>query len=103
MSLALFCRDVENIEELKSLTDINKGVLAEYKIIGKVRLSTIEYEIFCKGLTKGYGFLSQYVEFSKVSNDTWNCVLVKGDDEQGVLIMTNGYQYPRFVALYQKE
>lgn len=99
MDTAIFFRNVGNLNNLKELTVSTKGVFGEYQILSRVVLSKAGFEDFCRDFTKGYSFLQPFAETSIVRNNIWNCIAVENEIGTSILVMTNGYQYPRFVAI----
>ncbi len=99
MDTAFFCRNVSNIAELKRLTMEKKGMFCDYSIIGIVHLDEEQYSVFSSDFCKGYDFLTPYVYDSTVKHGIWHCIRVDSQVASSILVMTNGYLYPRFVAL----
>lgn len=99
---AMFFKDVINFNDLMKFTNMKKGTAYPYTIIARISLDKAKYNEFCKNFMKEYSFLYPYIDTSKVSGDIWHCVLIEHDPDVAILVMTNGYQYPRFVALNPK-
>ena len=100
MSIARFFRNLSSFKELVTLTKTKGGQLVNYEIIGIVKLDVDQYKTLCNDFQKGCPFLIPYTESSRIVNGVWNCILIVCNSCPGILVMTNGYQYPRFVAVY---
>ncbi|WP_444645265.1 hypothetical protein ACRQU7_08730 [Caproiciproducens sp. R1] len=96
---AMFFKDVINFSELEKLTNMQKGMVYPYTIIARISLDKTKYDEFCKNFMKGYNFLYPYIDTLKVSGNIWHCLLIEHEPDVAILTMTNGYQYPRFVAI----
>ena len=99
MKEAKFFKDVNDLSELKMLTEAHRGTSFPFRIISSVNLDKLAYEKFCSNFKKSYSFLYPFIDSSRVSGDVWDCVLIKHESDVSILVMTNGYQYPRFVAV----
>lgn len=99
MDTAYFFRDLSTLGELKRLTLQEKGLLCNYSVIGTVHLDEESFAEFCADMTKGYDFIEPYANDSKVKRGIWRCILIESQRDTSILVMTNGYLYPRFVAL----
>ncbi|MCR1972663.1 hypothetical protein FDE82_01960 [Clostridium botulinum] len=101
-----FFRDIENYSELV-LKDKTKRASSKnnqnYSVIDKVVLEKNEYEKFLKHINANYDFLYNYVGKMRISKGVWQCVLVTSEGYEGILVMSDGYQYPRFTALFFDE
>lgn len=99
MDTAYFFRNMSTLGELIRLTMQEKGLLCYYSVIGTVRLDEERFTEFCSDMTKGYDFFEPYANDSIVKRGIWNCILIESQCNISILVMTNGYLYPRFVAL----
>lgn len=96
MKIAFF-RNIQNYVQLSYKTNAFRGIAAECQIIGTIDLKESDYIAFCRDFMRGYSFLLPYVFKAIITNDIWHGVLVKCGD-QGVVVVMNGYQYPRYVG-----
>lgn len=96
MKIAFF-RNIQNYVQLSYKTNAFRGIAAECQIIGTIDLKESDYIDFCRDFMRGYSFLLPYVFKTIITNDIWHGVLVKCGD-QGVVVVMNGYQYPRYVG-----
>ena len=99
MDTAYFFRNLSTLGELKRLTMQGKGLLCNYSVIGTVCLDKDRFAEFCADMTKGYDFIEPYANDSKVKRGIWRCLRIESQHGISILVMTNGYLYPRFVAL----
>lgn len=99
MKIAFF-RNVQNFDQLSHKTDAFRGIVVECQIIDTIELEDSDYKAFCCDFMRGYSFLSPYIYKTKMINDVWHGILVKCGDQHVVVVM-NGYQYPRYVGLLQ--
>ena len=97
MKIAFF-RNVQNYEQLCHKTDTFRGIIVECQIIETVELNESDYKAFCCHFLRGYSFLSSYIYKAIVINNIWHGIKVKCG-EQSVVVVMNGYQYPRYVGL----
>lgn len=93
----VFFRNIQNYDQLSYKTNAFRGIVAECQIIGTIDLKESDYIVFCRDFMRNYSFLSPYVFESRIINDIWRGILVKCGD-QGVVVVMNGYQYPRYVG-----
>ena len=72
----------------------------EFKIEDVVKLSTADFEKFCNALNEDYDFISKNANKYRVDeNGLAHCLLVVGEgQEDGILIISEGYSYPRHTA-----
>lgn len=106
MKEIFFFRNVKNYNELVSKDTAKRNIShnsQKYKIIETILFEKNEYEEFLKCFNRNWSFLHEYICMMKVSGNIWQCVLVKSKDADGVLVMNDGYQYPRFTALFFSE
>lgn len=105
---AYLFRDIQNIRELKYKTKkkrLNNSIKSKYKIIKTIEIENDTYKNFINDLLHNYKFLYPYISQMKVDKyGIWNCVKIKNKDRknQTILVMNNGYSYPRFVGLEEK-
>lgn len=96
-----FFRNVQSFDQLRHKTDAFRGIVAECQIITTIELEDKDYKAFCSDFMRDYSFLSPYIIKSKIINDVWYGILVKCGG-QSVVVVMNGYQYPRYVGLIQQ-
>jgi len=101
VATAKFYRNVQSYEKLKHLADCQDGLINAYEIIGTVDLSKEGFTEFGNDFYTHSSFFIPYLQKSKIENDIFKCVLIKLEGVPTVLVLLNGYQYPRFVALYR--
>ncbi len=99
---AQFYLNVPNLSILEEKTKKNSGLYYDYQIISHVHLNSNDYYGFCENFLKGYEFLHKYIDSSRIENGIWKCILIHNTSCPQILVMTNGYQYPRFTALYKE-
>lgn len=97
MRIAFF-RNVQNYNQLCHKTDTFRGIFAECQIIDTIELGEKDYNAFCCNFMRSYNYLSHYTHKAIIRNDIWFGVLVRCSDK-GVMVVMNGYQYPRYVGL----
>ena len=100
MRIAFF-RNVQDYDQLYKKTESFHGIVAECSIIDTIELQEDYYKNFCGNFMRGHDFLSPYIYKTGIRGDIWYGVLVRCKDQQVVVVM-NGYQYPRFVGLYNE-
>lgn len=98
-----YFRDVSNFDELLKKS-MDKSRLSnnqqETVIIKEIELKANQFNSFLKNFNRSYDFLMPYIDEMKIENGIWKSILVSNSDE-GILVMSNGYNYPRFVAIYE--
>ena len=97
MRIAFF-RNVRNCDQLFYKTNTFRGIIAECQIIETVELNESEYKRFCGNFLRGNSFLAPYFNRAIIENNIWHGIMVKCG-EQYVVVVMNGYQYPRYVGL----
>ncbi len=100
MEISLF-RNVRDLEQLRQKSNLYRGIVVRCRIIDTIELEESDYSVFCKDFMRGYNFLSPYIYRTKIASDIWYGLLVKCREKQVVVVM-NGYQYPRYVGLIQQ-
>jgi hypothetical protein len=70
-----------------------------------VELPIIDYKNFITDLYVDRPFIEEHMDVSRVDYDgIWHCILVKQrGKEDGVLIMSEGHDYPKWAASYRYE
>lgn len=106
MKEVFFFRNVGNYNELVA-KDKRKRCISHnsqrYKIIDTIIVGKNEYEKFLQCFNNNCFFIYEYIDRMKIVNNIWQCILVKSKGFEGILIMSDGYQYPRFTALFFEE
>ena len=76
-----------------------------YVIEKTVDLVRIDYENLITDLYTDRGFIEKYKRLCRVDKDgVWHCLLARQRGEaDGVLIMSQGMDYPKFAAYYQEK
>lgn len=95
---AFFLENTPSIHNLKRphLLDEERFYTIEKTII----LPKIEYENFIEDFYVERWFIEEFENCCKIDDEgIWHCLLVqqKGE-EDGVLVMSDGYEYPKWVA-----
>ena len=106
MKEIFFFRNIENYDELVNKDKMKRRISnnsQEYKIIDIILINEDEYKQFLKCFNRNWSFLHKYIDEMKIRNNIWQCILIKSKEEDGILIMSDGYQYPRFTALFFDE
>lgn len=102
MNKAHFYLNLPNLSALEEKSKKNSGLCYHFQIIDQVNLKQSEHYNFCGDFLKGYCFLDKYIDISKIENGIWKCILIYNVNCPQILVMTNGYQYPRFTSLYNQ-
>lgn len=101
-----FFRNVKNYNELIYKDKIKRrssNNSQNYKIIDSIILDKNKYLEFLECFNKNWEFIYKYIDQMKIINDVWYCILISSKGYEGVLIMSDGYQYPRFIAIFFNE
>jgi hypothetical protein len=97
-----FFRNLNNYDELltKTKNAIEKKSLNIKKtnIVSTIYLDKNNFVEFLGDFRRNQKFIYENIPNMKIINSIWNCIEVKCDNNS-VLVMSDGYQYPRFVAL----
>ena len=97
-----FFRNLSNYAELliKTQNALEKKSLNIKKadIVNTVFLNKNDFIEFMGDFKRNQKFIYLNIPMMKIVNGIWNCIEVKCDNNS-VLVMSDGYQYPRFVAL----
>lgn len=97
----VFFRNIKDFDQLRDKTVLFNGIKVECEIIKEINISEIEFKAFISNFLKSYDFLLEYVDLAIVAGDVWHGVLVR-DGKNGIVVVMNGYQYPRFVGIYDE-
>jgi hypothetical protein len=74
-----------------------------YDIKAVVTLPEIEYENFITDMTQWREFIEQHGKLCNSKDDVWSCIFVhQVGKTDGVLVQTDGYDYPRYAAYLPK-
>jgi len=87
-----------SFEDTRKPLSLHRG--KTYEVIAIVDLPQIEFENFITDMTQWREFIDEHGLKCRVTTDgVWQSILVrqKGSDD-GYLVMTDGYEYPRWVA-----
>jgi len=97
---------VDNYAELKSKTEYaikRKSInLRKVKIFKEVDFGYEEFNEFVDNLKMNRKIIFDNLEGMIITNGIWHCLKIS-DGKRGILIMSNGYQYPRFIALDEEK
>lgn len=104
MSRAYFIRKPLNIYEVETQTEslISQGRLPRaYQVRMAINLDNKEYQQLLINLSDDCNFLVQYTHLCGPQEDgTLGCILVRNiQNGKQLLINSEGYSYPRYVAL----
>jgi hypothetical protein len=102
MNKALFIRKAANLTEIIGVSGEEKQKSA-FIIEKVIELSKEEYKHFCNNLLEDYDFIAGNVKLMYVDmDDVRHCLLVKEvGSTYGVLIDSQGYDFPRYAAYYE--
>lgn len=102
MSKAHFVYFARRIDEL--MTEYPEDEGKEYVIEKTIELPKVEYENFASDLRPERGFIEKNKDLCRIESDIFHCVLVREQDEsEGVLVMSDGENFPFLVALYNEK
>ena len=103
MTTAFFFNNVNNIDELIEKTHNKEKISINrqpFSILSTIKLNRDEYLKFTMSFKTNYSYLIPYIATMRIVNDIWHCILITMDDKDGVLVMNNGYLYPKFTAIF---
>lgn len=98
---AIFFSNVRDYSDLRNRSGIYYGFEEKYHVIGHVELSREEWTYFSGNMLVGFQFLWPYIHCTVVLQHVWQVVEVCCGPV-GVLVMMDGYEYPRYVAMIPK-
>lgn len=105
MAKALFFRKCATKKDLIWYSNVlhTFGQELEYRIVETIILNRSDYNKF----TNNFLMYSDFIEKSKDKffmdeTDTVYCLLVKSNDNSGILVYPAGYSYARYVAIFEK-
>ncbi len=100
---AVFVRKAARLQDLKDA--VRKGGKSEPFVVEKqVELEAVEYKAFTENLLSNCDFIKENLELMrKDKNGIYHCLLVtaKGGRD-GILVESEGYEYPRYTAIYSE-
>jgi len=76
-----------------------------FAVVKTIGLSKIDYENFIADLCVGRRFIEENKELCRIGEDgVWRCLLVRRRGQpDGVLVMPDGTDYPKYAAYYPGE
>lgn len=98
MVIKSFFKNVSNYKELQNLDKRFKGLIFSFDIIATVELLDRNVNFF-DDFKHNCAFLKPYIYTTKLDKGTFECVLIE-HAEKRMLVVMNGYQYPRYVAIF---
>ena len=99
---AFFFRNVKTYGELLEKTKRNSGLVAEYRIFEEIVLPKKVFFTLCNDFYKETALLKPYINKAIIKNGIWNCLSINYHNNC-ILIVMDGYHYPRFLALKPKK
>lgn len=97
-----FFRNVENIDELIAKTNaakLRKSLnFRKVEVTRQIIVSENEFQYITQNLLQNSKLVFDNILNMKIEKGIWKCIEVS-DKKNSILIMSDGYQYPRFVAL----
>ena len=97
-----FFRNVENIDELIAKTNaakLRKSLnFRKVEVTRQIIVSENEFQYITQNLLQNSKLVFDNILNIKKEKGIWKCIEVS-DKKNSILIMSDGYQYPRFVAL----
>ena len=98
---ALFVKLPFTIKDLKILHLCNKR--KSFIVAKVIELSTLAYVNFIKDLTMERGYIESNKGLCFIDGDSrWHCLLIrKLSCQNGVLVMSEGTNYPKYAAYYK--
>lgn len=100
---ALFFRKCKTKTDLQWHYDMlpSFGQELEYKIVKTKILNNNDYHKFANGFLMYFDFIDKIKdELYMDENDCVHCLLVKSENDPGILVYPSGYSYARYTALY---
>lgn len=99
---ASFFRNVANYEMLRNNSFNYNGIVAEYRSIATIWLEENEFITFCNDFQRSYDYLTPFIDKAVITHGVWMCISVMCGN-CGVLVVMEHYQYPRYLAITQKQ
>lgn len=98
---ASFFRDVPDFKSLCYYRTHRKGIIGEYCTIAVLSLNDEEIASLLSNFQQSFEYLNPFIDRAIVVHGIWNCVSIalKGWE---LLVVTNHYQYPRYLAIMPK-
>lgn len=102
MQESYFFRNLNNYQELvektkRALQRSSKNKRPTY-IICQIELSYEEFTVIALNFKKSCDIMVQYRNAMKIKDGIWRCIELKTSG-RSILVMADGYPYPKFVAL----
>lgn len=96
-----FFRNVKNIDELVVKTEAAKKRkslnLRKVEVVNKIIVTENEFQIMTQNMLQNYEIIFDNITSMKIEKGVWKCIELT-DMKNSILIMSDGYQYPKFVA-----
>lgn len=97
-----FFRNVKNIDELVIKTNDAKKRKSlnsrKAEVTTQIIVTENEFQYMTQNLLKNSQLIFDNILNMKIEKGIWKCIELS-DKKNSILIMSDGYQYPRFVAL----
>lgn len=97
-----FFRNVKNIDELVVKTNAAKKRKSlnfrKAEVTIKIIVTEDEFQYITQNLLQNSKLIFDNILNMKIEKGIWKCIELS-DKKNSILIMSDGYQYPRFVAL----
>lgn len=103
-----FFRDCVNYEELENKTNNaikrNSKNLRDVKIVKRVETEKRHENLVFNYLLEPNKYVIANLEEMKIEKGVWHCIEIccKDNKEKSMLVMSDGYPYARFAAIFQK-
>lgn len=99
---AYFVKLPFSIEDLRRPHLVENEV--EYEIVKTIVLNVIDYDNFITDMCVDRWFIENNIEQCRIDEDgVWHCILVvRKAGREGVLIMSDGYVFPKYAALIRR-
>ncbi len=103
LNTAYFVKDPFRLEDLTRPHFMHQR--KAFAVEATVELSPLEYKNFVTDLCADRPFIEKHMDISRVDYEgVWHCILVKRKSQPGgVLVMSEGHDYPKWAAYIQDE
>lgn len=106
MRKSYFFRNIQDYEELlmktKQARERTSGNCREYVVVRKIILSKDEFYKIEHDIMNCHDIVIRHNEVMRVRAGIWECIQLCSE-EKSIIVMADGYPYPRFVALDEFE
>lgn len=106
MQELFFFRDVKDYNELLKKTILaharNSKNKQRVSIIKVIELQKKEFDEIARNLKKNNRIFVENNKEMIIEGGVWKCICLKHSYKE-IIVMTDGYQYPKFVALNEKK